>query len=100
MARAGPQGHGPASSHPIRASMTPGHDLILQPSLFEERTPRFDRSFASVTRRHLDATAWVDHACAWVEGSDTLFRDVVRTRSWAQRERRLYDKQVIEPRLT
>jgi alkylated DNA repair dioxygenase AlkB len=71
-----------------------------QSSLFGAADPDFDRSFATVRRTWLDATSWLDHAPSWVTGSDTLFDQVVRARAWSQRERRLFDEWVIEPRLT
>ena len=55
----------------------------------------------SVLRRiQLDAACWVDYAPKWASEPDALFEHLRTTRDWGQRTRRLYDQQVIEPRLT
>ena len=71
-----------------------------QPSLFEAEEPSFDQSFANIQRVLLDPTAWVDHAPGWVRGADKLFGEVLESRDWGQRARRMFDKRVLEPRLT
>jgi alkylated DNA repair dioxygenase AlkB len=75
-------------------------DLNWQPSLFDVSGVSFDASFATLERIDLDPTAWVDYAPGWVTGSDELFRQVLEGRDWGQRSRHMYDKKVIEPRLT
>jgi alkylated DNA repair dioxygenase AlkB len=76
-------------------------DLVWQPSLLAmDEAVDFDRSFAGLVRIELDAESWVDHAPGWVSGADRMFEDVLRTRRWEQRSRRMYDQQVREPRLT
>jgi alkylated DNA repair dioxygenase AlkB len=74
--------------------------LAFQPSLFDGAPVGFDRAFATTERIHLDASSWIDHAPGWMRGSDALFAEVVRTRPWAERTRRMYDRRVREPRLT
>jgi alkylated DNA repair dioxygenase AlkB len=71
-----------------------------QPSLFDSDEPDFDASFAALKRIHLDPESWVDHAAAWVSGSDRLFEAVLAAREWGQRIRHMYDNRVREPRLT
>lgn len=78
--------------------MVPG--VPFQPSLFDAAVTSFDASFSLLRRIALDETAWVDHAPAWVTGSDRLFGELLATRSWAQRSRRMYEGHVLEPRLT
>ena len=51
-------------------------------------------------RIDLDAECWVELATGWVCGSDALFQEILRTRRWGQRSRRMYDRRVQEPRLT
>jgi len=76
-------------------------DLVWQPSLLAlDEAVDFDRSFAGLVRIELDTESWVDHAPGWVSGADRLFEDVLRTRRWEQRSRRMYDQRVREPRLT
>lgn len=79
-------------------STSPG--LTWQPSLLDAATdPSIDESFARLERVQLDPTSWVDHASGWVGASDVLFQTVLEGRDWGQRSRKMYDKQVREPRL-
>jgi alkylated DNA repair dioxygenase AlkB len=48
----------------------------------------------------LDDRSWVDLAPAWITGSDAWFDTVVAEAPWDQRRRRMYDQDVMEPRLT
>ena len=75
-------------------------DFTWQPSLFEAEEPSFDRSFANIRRVFLDPAAWVDHVPGWASGADKLFGEVLESRDWGQRARRMFDKRVLEPRLT
>jgi alkylated DNA repair dioxygenase AlkB len=67
---------------------------------FERETPWFDASFGRLTRTWLDERSYVDYAPGWLHGSDTLFREVMESRHWGQRTRHMYDRRVLEPRLT
>ena len=58
-----------------------------------------ERSYSRLTRVRLDASSWVDHCPGWLAGADELMADLVRTAGWTQRERRMYDAMVLEPRL-
>ena len=80
--------------------MTGPLDLSWQPSLFDAEEPGIDETFAILQRINLDAAAWVDHAPAWVDGSDRLFERFLRDMPWKQRVRHMYDGKVAEPRLT
>ncbi|HZA60333.1 MAG TPA: alpha-ketoglutarate-dependent dioxygenase AlkB [Actinomycetota bacterium] len=76
-------------------------ELMWQPSLFSVGDEvSIDRSFAWLQRIDLDDASWVDHAPAWIAGADHLFEAVLESRGWTQRSRRMYDKRVLEPRLT
>jgi alkylated DNA repair dioxygenase AlkB len=72
----------------------------FQPSLFGSPASSFDATFSRVQRIHLDADSWLDHVPEWVSGSDALFEQVLVSRRWGQRSRWMYDRRVIEPRLT
>ena len=74
--------------------------LLFQPSLFDARSVSLDASFSTSQRIHLDAASWIDYAPGWVRGSDMLFEQVLRARTWGQRTRWMYDRRVREPRLT
>jgi alkylated DNA repair dioxygenase AlkB len=81
----------------VRSSL----DLPWQSSLFAiGPTIDVDRSFSTLTRIQLDEESWVDHAPAWVSGADHLFEQLLASRPWQQRSRRMYDGHVDEPRLT
>jgi alkylated DNA repair dioxygenase AlkB len=71
-----------------------------QPSLFGDAEPSIDESFAGAQRIDLDATAWIDLVPGWVRGADRLFETLRDRMSWAQRTRRMYDAEVVEPRMT
>lgn len=75
--------------------------LAWQPSLFgSDDEVGIDRTFTQVDRIELDPRSWVDHAPGWVSGADRLFEEVLATRGWGQRSRYMYEKRVLEPRLT
>jgi alkylated DNA repair dioxygenase AlkB len=81
--------------------MAPSPDLVWQPSLLSfDEAIEVDRSFSGLQRTQLDEESWVDHAPEWVSGADRLFGDILESRRWEQRSRRMYDKRVQEPRLT
>ena len=75
-------------------------DLTWQPSLFDVSGVSFDANFTRLERIQLDPTAWVDYQPEWVSGSDELFAQVLEGRDWGQRSRHMYEKEVVEPRLT
>jgi alkylated DNA repair dioxygenase AlkB len=75
----------------------------FQQGLFEvqvQDAPSFDRSWSRLERIQLDATAWCDFQRGWVTGSDRLFEQLRDDRPWKQRQRRVYGKVMLEPRLT
>ena len=81
--------------------MAPSPDLIWQPSLLAVADDvRIDPDPAALQRVALDDHAWVDHAAGWIRGADLLFEEVLQTRGWGQRSRKMYDQVVEEPRLT
>jgi alkylated DNA repair dioxygenase AlkB len=73
---------------------------VYQPSLFGDAEPAIDEGFAGVQRIHLDPAAWIDLVPGWVRGGDRLFEQLRRDLPWAQRTRRMYEGDVLEPRLT
>ncbi len=74
--------------------------MPFQPSRRDDAPPSFDRTFSRLERIRLDETSWIDVAPGWVSGSDRLFALVLRTRRWGSRTRWMYDRRVVEPRLT
>ena len=81
--------------------MTTAGDLIWQPSLLDAgHEPAVDESFAGAVRIELDRSSWIERVPGWVAGSDVLFDHLVGTARWGQRTRRMWDQEVLEPRLT
>lgn len=80
--------------------MNGGVSRQFQPSLFGAGDPVPDAAFRTLRRHRLDAESWVDHAPGWLSGPDTLFTELAEGADWGQRERWMYDRQVVEPRLT
>lgn len=67
---------------------------------FDNADPRFDPGFGGLVRTCLDGRSWIDFVPGWVHGADTVFRAVMESRQWGQRTRLMYDRRVLEPRLT
>lgn len=77
--------------------------LVWQPSLFDDPPARPAASSAATpdaTRRSLDAGSWIEMHPGWMAEPDVLLTELLADRTWEQRERWMYDKWVIEPRLT
>ena len=75
-------------------------DLSWQGSLLDDGPAQVDVSFQDLRRVQLDDTSWIDVAPGWLRGSDGLFAELVQSGRWGQREVHMYEKKVIEPRLT
>ncbi len=79
--------------------------LAWQDSLFDDAgdpAPALDAgalSFAGVQRVRLDDRSWLDVAQGWLPGHAALFTELQHRAPWQQRERWMYDRQVLEPRL-
>ena len=74
-------------------------DLAWQASLFDSGAPSPDESFATLVRHQLDATAWLDHAPAWLHGADALFQTLLDSAPWQTSTQVIYDRSVETPRL-
>jgi alkylated DNA repair dioxygenase AlkB len=71
-----------------------------QPSLLGDEPIAFDASAAAVERHDLGRGAWYELGPGWVRGADRLFTTVMEGAPWASHERPMYDRTVVEPRLT
>ncbi|MGW6500101.1 alpha-ketoglutarate-dependent dioxygenase AlkB [Nonomuraea angiospora] len=97
---------GPASR--LARTMVRVRDIgrsTLQPPLFLEMDPAveepgFDPAFAAARRVQLDATSWVEHVPGWLRGSRRLLDSLLAKAGWEQRDRWMFDKKYVEPRLT
>lgn len=74
--------------------------LAWQPSFVDIEAPAFDASFAGAQRQELGDGAWLELVPAWLTGAAVLFEEVLATAPWAEHERPMYERMVIEPRLT
>ena len=59
-----------------------------------------DPEFRGAHRTALDATSWVEVVPGWLAGAADWFDRLVADAAWGQRHRRMYDQDVVEPRLT
>ncbi|HEY0399340.1 MAG TPA: alpha-ketoglutarate-dependent dioxygenase AlkB [Acidimicrobiia bacterium] len=81
--------------------MSTAPHLTWQPSLLDGGPePDVDETFARATRIELDRRSWIERVPGWVSGSDSLFDLLVHTADWGQRTRKMWDHEVLEPRLT
>ncbi|MDQ4039147.1 MAG: alpha-ketoglutarate-dependent dioxygenase AlkB [Actinomycetota bacterium] len=80
--------------------MATGPDLAWQGSLFDTGEITYDAEFRRCARRQLADGAWVDHQPGWLGGADELFATLLRDTPWGQHSRWMYERKVIEPRLT
>lgn len=71
-----------------------------QASLFDTGEPSVDATFATARRVALDAHSWVEVVPGWLSGADRLFADLRADPGWEQRDRWMYTRRVVEPRLT
>jgi alkylated DNA repair dioxygenase AlkB len=74
--------------------------LDWQPSLLGDGVAAFDAGLASVARTDLGSGAWLDVVEGWVSGADELFARVLDEAPWAAHERKMFDRMIVEPRLT
>ncbi len=77
--------------------------LAYQPSIFQDsgtpaRPAEFD--FSKARRIPLDGTSWIEHSPDWLGQPESLFAALLEAAPWLQRDRWMYTRTVIEPRLT
>ena len=76
-------------------------DLTWQQSLLDAGPePTIDETFDRAERISLDQRSWIERVRGWVAGSDALFAHLLVTADWGQRTRKMWDNEVLEPRLT
>lgn len=76
-------------------------DLTWQPSLLDAGPqPAIDEAFSGAERIRLDKRSWIERVPGWIAGSDALFAHLVATADWGQRTRKMWENEVLEPRLT
>ena len=75
-----------------QASLFASHDPPIVPAI---GLPHCDPE-----RRQLDEYSWVDYAANWLHGADQLFGELRSTMPWTTRTVKMYDRMVVEPRLS
>jgi alkylated DNA repair dioxygenase AlkB len=76
--------------------------VTWQGSLFDEQedsAPERRLSFDALRRDPLDERSWLDVAPGWVPDHAALFDRLLEIAPWRQRTRRMWDDEVLEPRL-
>ena len=74
--------------------------VAWQPALWANERTVADPSFSGLERIQLEPGSWVDHCPGWMAGADRAFEELLHATPWSQRRRRMYDREVDEPRLT
>jgi len=74
--------------------------VAWQGALFEQEPEGGRLSFDGLRRDPLDARSWIDVAPGWVPDHAELFDRLLAEAPWKQRTREMWDKEVLEPRLT
>ena len=74
--------------------------MTWQGSLFDGLDEGGERlSFAGLRRDALDERSWLDVVPGWVPDHGALFERLLEVAPWQQRTRRMWDDEVLEPRL-
>jgi alkylated DNA repair dioxygenase AlkB len=71
----------------------------MQGSLFGSVPVSFDEGYSQLNRLQLDGTAWLDYCPMWLSGDQDLFGALVDGSDWTQPMVRMYDREVLTPRL-
>jgi alkylated DNA repair dioxygenase AlkB len=71
----------------------------VQGSLFGFAPVSFDDEFSELRRIRLDDEAWLDYCPMWLSGDENLFTTLVEVADWSQPVVRMYDREVLTPRL-
>jgi alkylated DNA repair dioxygenase AlkB len=75
--------------------------VAWQGSLFEDSDPARARlSFDGLRRDHLDERSWLDVVPGWVPDHAELFDWLLEHAPWQQSTRKMWDNEVLVPRLT
>src|SRR5919198_2800779 len=74
--------------------------VVYQSSFLQDlgAAPQFD--FSRARRIALDGACWIEHIPGWLSQAEALFAELMKTAPWLQRDRWMYTRTVIEPRLT
>jgi alkylated DNA repair dioxygenase AlkB len=73
--------------------------VTYQESLFAASAAG-DFDFSRARRIALDGRSWIEHVANWVTRPQALYEELMESAPWLQRDRWMYTRTVIEPRLT
>ena len=73
---------------------------VYQSSFLLETSAAEEFDFSPARRIKLDASSWIEHIPNWFRQPDALFTELMDSACWLQRDRWMYTRRVIEPRLT
>lgn len=71
----------------------------MQGSLFGVGSVSIDPVFGELRRDQLDVDAWLDYCPMWLSGDESLFDALVDGAEWSQPVVKMYDREVLTPRL-
>lgn len=73
--------------------------MLSQRSLFDGTRPAFPAALDGIRHIDLGGGAWLEHRPALISGHDEIYRTLVRTTTWRQERRLMYEREVDVPRL-
>jgi len=73
---------------------------VYQASFFGNSAIDQEFDFSCARHIQLDRTSWIEHIPNWLSRPDALFAELIDIAPWLQRDRWMYTRNVIEPRLT
>jgi alkylated DNA repair dioxygenase AlkB len=79
--------------------IAPPSSLAWQGSLFDEPAGPGHLSFGALVRHRLDERSWLEEVPRWAAQHDRLFDLLLAEAPWRQRQRRMYERTVLEPRM-
>lgn len=71
----------------------------VQSSLFGSVPVDFDAGFSAMERVLLDSESWIDYCPMWLSGDQDLYETLVDHAEWTQPVVKMYDREVLTPRL-
>ncbi len=74
-------------------------DLFVAAAPAEPIAASCDPAFTHARRIELADGAWLDHVPAWVRGHAALFAELRAELTWRSETRRMYDREILTPRL-
>lgn len=80
--------------------MSPAYQASFLSDSETSRLTAADCAFDRARRIQLDRTSWIEHIPNWLARPETLFQELIEAAPWLQRDRWMYTRTVIEPRLT